>query len=709
MLQEMTLDQQKALYIRANAIHHSADAEHTPISNDQYDQLKRLIRDADPDWEPLKQAGWKINTLSPLDKCTHKGFMGSIYNAYDYAPKKAPEDQKWEIGMQQWRANVTGCVVDLYSMLKVDGLSVGLEYQNGQLQVALMRGDCIEGENVTEHILQMRDAPAMINWKGHGVVRGEVVMYASDWEEYKRLNPDAKNPRNVASGIMGRKETSDVRFLRFVAHSFQIFATKVTHQARTFEDDFNFLREQGFVPPRGRLCHGLGHVKEFYEQVAADRMDNKLPYEIDGVVVVVNSIGAYTSLGVDSGRCPKGAVAWKFAAITAKSIINTVEVTVGHNGKLTPVANLEPTPIGGVTVSRASLANFEECKRLGAHIGSQVIIARQGDVIPKVTQVLASFEGSKPIVAPNECPVCGGKVGPRKTVDGTDTADVYCLNEDECPAQSTGKINKWIKDTGIMDVGKKIVAAMVEGNLITTPADLYRLDLVSLSEMKFGKSQYGVKRATKTIDSINAHRSLPLEVFLGALGVRGLGAGVVANVREKMPGQFDKLSDWIGCTKLIDFADDVSLPNVARSIYEGLTARSGLVEDLLRVGVAIAAPASPAASGATAGPLSGKVILLTGDFPEKKKVYHEQITARGGAVEEDFTSKVTDVVVFIIPDDPSKLTGKGKKAHAKGILHDFAWLTTQLGSPAAPPPEIKHDDVPGQMTIADAVEEDYPR
>lgn len=675
MYEHWSLANKQSLFILCSSLYHSPHATQSPspLCDRDFDALKREICEIDPTWAPLHQAGWKVNPMSPLQKGKHVGFMGSIYNAYDYAPAKVIESEKWRVGFQEWTLSTTAKIdeedeadsFEVYAAPKIDGLSVGVEYNMGKLVVALTRGDCVEGENVTDHMVQL-GVPAFIDDMSHFVVRGEVVFKTTEWQKYLITHPEAKNPRNAASGIMGRKEVQDAHCLNFIAHGITPIGTHRFGLADSFSGQLKHLESLDFEPVMGKLLTGRMACEQYFEKITAKR--DELPFEIDGVVFRVNNIAAYDSLGVDSGRCPRGAVAWKFPSLQVTTKLISVHLTVGHTGVIAPTAGLTPVPIGGVTVSKASLANFEEIARLGIYINDTVVVSRQGDVIPKIMGLApggSAGQARERIYVPTSCPICQGKVGPKAKVGGEAGALLYCLNQD-CPAKSTGKINKWINDTSMMGVGKAIVDAMVAANLIYDVADLYVLRQIELATMPFNEGEFGKKRAGNVVAAIQKKKTLPLNLFLGALGVPGLGEGVVRNVREKMPGEFDKLTDWVGCTKMIDFADRIGLPNTARGIYTSLSDRQPLVAKLLHVGVTIAQETAPAASQEAGGPLAGKVFCLTGSFPQKKSMIEAAIRSNGGSTEDDVRGNVTHVVMDVVPSDDA-LTGKGKKARAKGL------------------------------------------
>jgi DNA ligase (NAD+) len=282
---------------------------------------------------------------------------------------------------------------------------------------------------------------------------------------------------------------------------------------------------------------------------------------------------------------------------------------------------------------------------------------RKAEVLPFIRGLeMAGQSDREMIMAPASCPTCGGNVGKKAKVGGDEGAILFCLNPD-CTAKPTGKIKKWVADTGMMDIGAAIIDAMVDSGLVSDPADLYLLISHELAEMKFGKGVFGTKRANKTVARISDKKTLPLNTFIGALGIEGLGEGIARNIREKAPGQFDTIQDWLEPNKLIPVKDQVSLPNVAEGIANRLRSRSVLIKKLLAVGVQIQNETPQNASGA-ANP-NAFVICLTGAMSQPRNEIEDMILAAGHKLADGVNSKTT----HLCQADPTSQSSKSKKAN----------------------------------------------
>jgi DNA ligase (NAD+) len=339
------------------------------------------------------------------------------------------------------------------------------------------------------------------------------------------------------------------------------------------------------------------------------------------------------------------------------------------------VALLAPVDVLGVTVGRASLKNYDEVKRLGIRIGDVVELTRGGDVIPDILKVVTHGDGES-ITQPTACPKCDGEAGRIKKVGGDLGALTYCLNP-ECEAKVSGAIKRWVKTANMIGVGEEIIDKACEHGVLADPADLYRVTEEQLAAVPFGRSTFGPTRAKKVLAVINGKRRVRLRTFIDGLGVRGLGEGVVDNVREKAPGQFDTIGDWLS-GRMLAMADQIGLTNTAERYHGGLVARAGLVQKLADSGVEIAA--DPVAGDK---PAATYVFCLTGGFPDQKKVYYAQIEAAGCEWRDDVKDDVTHVVVH---ERVAAATGKAAKALKRGLpLIDLQEMLALISNPCKAP------------------------
>ena len=674
---------------RFNAIYYNTGI--SPIPDEQYDMLKRRLREIAPQAPILTQVGAPVAKDSLLTKAEHKIHMGSVANALDRA-----EFEKW------WAKHDPLMVV---CSLKVDGLSMDLEYEQGKLMRAITRGDGAEGEDVTMNIIAARNLPLYTHKVDGrtftGSVRAEVLLYNEDWRE---VDPQAKNPRNAAAGLVRRKsDQSKAHHLRVLAHDIQWEGNSM----RDWAEAFDTMERLGFLTPGVKTASTIEGVAAYHDEIEARRA--KLDYEIDGLVIAIRDMRKFKDLGIDGEHCPRGQVAWKFTSMKAIAKLNEVVWTVGHTGALNPVARIEPTELAGVTVSNISLCNPDEINRLQVHIGDDVEIARQGDVIPKILRVVCRRPG--PVVpTPEKCPVCNSGVGRRKVGKGKqakESAAVFCMN-DECPAKSSGKLKRWITSLDIKGLGDGVVEALMDGweftyaggitrdmkqKVFAGPADLYRLTVGNLSMMPFPAREdegspkgkpYGQTRAVKLIEEIGKKKELTVDEFLGSLGVIHLGKRRVQIIREawvKAKGQsvakpdyLSKLAPWFsevlpdvengddpaGCYSFIcQHADILGIPGIAPQIQKGLDEAKAVVDDLLAAGVKIVAP-DPVSAPAADARLAGKSFCFSGcRMDDTQKV---RLQSLGG----DEKSGVSKGLSFLVVKDASSTSSKAVKAKEVG-------------------------------------------
>jgi DNA ligase (NAD+) len=457
--------------------------------------------------------------------------------------------------------------------LKLDGMSLALHYEGGKLVRGITRGDGSIGEDVTLNVRTVRSIPLSIS-KGQlnkaGVppdfeVRGEMLMPLA---AFKRMNEEQEkkgekvfaNPRNATAGTVRNLEPSITAQRRLDYFGYSLLNHGRTYLPRHWET-LNALEAAGFkVNPSRKLATNFDEIWSFIEKEETKR--EKLPYEIDGIVIKVDRTAWQDELGY-TGKAPRWAIAYKYAARGGKTQIEDILVQVGRTGKLTPVAALKPVFIGGTTVTRATLHNMDEIERLGVKIGDWVEVERGGDVIPKVTRVIEDRDhprGRKTFHMPERCPVCGGRV-----VRTEGEADHRCVNAD-CPAKLRETILHFAS-RGVMNIdgmGEALVNQLTDRGLVKHVADIYKLtkaDLLSLERM-------GDKSAQNILDEVEASKKLPLERVIFGLGIRMVG---------ERTAQF--LAEHFGS---VDGATDCAEPG---GVFSG-SEKSGAVEGAGRAGSA---------------------------------------------------------------------------------------------------------------------------
>jgi DNA ligase (NAD+) len=542
--------------------------------------------------------------------------------------------------------------VDYVVEPKIDGVAVELVYENGTLTVGSTRGDGIVGENVTANLRTIRSVPLRLRADGrpfpaHLEVRGEVYLPVAAFRALNREREEAgqpvfANPRNSAAGSLKQLDTrvTAARPLALACHgvgAVQGVGVGTHHELLRAFADWG-LRP----PPHHRLARTLDEVADAFAALEVERDD--LPFEVDGLVVKVDDLELQRLLGQVS-RSPRWAVAWKFKPRQATTTILRIAPSVGRTGVLTPVAELEPVAVGGVTVRNVSLHNMDEVERKDVRVGDTVLLERAGDVIPYVVRVLAEQRTGreKAFRMPPRCPVCGADV-----VRQEDEVAYRCLNV-SCPARLKQAV-RFFGSRGAMDVeglGEKIVDQLVERGLVRDLADLYHLDEATL----VGLERMGKKSAENLLAQLERSKGTTLPRFLVALGIRQVGEATATALAQ----HFGTLAALMAASQEdLTAVRDVG-PEVAAAIHAFFAEKQNrkVIERLLAAGV------EPAEVRAAHGPLSGKKFVLTGGLESMTRPEAQRrIEALGGRVVAS-VSKETDYVV--VGDDAGSKLAKAEK------------------------------------------------
>ena len=620
------------------------------ISDIEYDEMLReleAIETAHPKLVTPDSPTQRVGTapLSALDTYTRSLPMLSMANVTGDV-----EFREWVDGLRAFLGLDEGVEIDFFVEPKIDGTGLELIFVDGALDTAATRGDGQTGENVTVQARTIRSVPYHLRGdapSGELSIRGEVFIGIEDFEKLNaRLAAEGAekvyaNPRNLASGSLRMLDprVTAQRPLDFFAHS--------AGELPELDSQESFYAACGRwglrASPLGKRCESAAAVEEQYAHLLACRDD--LPYEIDGMVVKVNSFALQERLGTRS-RSPRWAVAWKFPPVQRTTKLLSIDVQVGRTGALTPVAYLEPVPIAGVVVSRASLHNEDEIKRLGVRPGDRVLVERRGDVIPKVVKVVESG-GGPAWTPPRNCPVCG-----TEAERDEDEVVSRCPNV-ACPAQLEGHLRHFA-GRGAMDIeglGAKLVEQLVEKEMVHDLADLYRLTAEQLAELE----RMGEKSAENLVAALAASRTQPLHRFLTGLGIRHVGERVSEILAHRF-GSMDALAE--ASEEDLLSVDEVG-PEVAQSI-RGFFERpqNVAVLDRLREAGLDPKPVERVETGA----LAGEVVVLTGSLSAMSRDEAKASLQRMGAsVGSSVTSKTTLVVAG------EKAGTKLKKAEKLGI------------------------------------------
>jgi len=657
------------------------------ISDAEYDALRRrndaiearfpkLIR---PD-SPSRRIGAPV--AEGFGKVRHNVPMLSLGNAFD-----AEDVRQFVERVHRFLRLPDDAPLAFMAEPKIDGLSISLRYAGGSLIEAATRGDGMEGENVTRNVMTIAEIPHKL--EGRKVpevidVRGEIYMTRDDFavlNEKQAANGGKvfANPRNAAAGSLRQLDPSITasRPLRFFAYAWG--------EASTLPADTQSGVDAAFaawglpVNKLARICSGADELIAYYDELATDRAT--LPYDIDGIVYKVNRLDLQERLGFVS-RSPRWAIAHKFPAQQAMTILNGIDIQVGRTGALTPVARLEPVTVGGVVVTNATLHNEDEIARKDVRVGDTVIVQRAGDVIPQIVGIVPEKrpKGSKPYKFPDRCPICDSHAV-REINEKTGRVDVVrrCTGGLICPAQRVERLKHFVSRNAfdIEGLGEKNIQAFYDDKLIQSPEDIFTLasrDARSDDKLE-AREGWGPQSATKLFAAIAARRNIALDRFIFALGIRHVGEttakllarfyGTAESFRTAML-EAAKGKDTEAFKELdnIEGIGEVVAQGIADFFAEPHNVR--VVDDLLKE-----VSPQPLEAVDTSSAVAGKTVVFTGTLTLLTRGEAKAQAERLGAKVAGSVSKKTDYVVAGA-DAGSKLS----KARELGVtvLDEAEWL-----------------------------------
>jgi DNA ligase (NAD+) len=602
------------------------------ITDAEYDELMRRLQALEAQHAEL------LTPDSPTQRVGGKpreGFVKVLHSSSLLSLDNALNEGELREFDRRVRDLLGGAPYRYVTELKLDGLSMAAHYRDGQFTQAITRGDGTVGEDVTENARTIRSLPLRVKSPLPSFeVRGETVMSRRAFE---RLNTgrDAKglsrfaNPRNAAAGSLRLLEPRLTAERRLEYYTYFL----LTEGSPAFDSHWRSLEELrhlGFkVEPHSKICQTIDEVFALCNAWESKR--EELPYDIDGVVVKIDSVEQQRQLGL-TAKAPRWAIAYKYPARQATTMVEAIEVQVGRTGALTPVACLRPVEVGGVTVSRATLHNEDEIERLGLEIGDEVVVERSGDVIPKVVRVSSQGSYRKTFRLPSQCPVCGGKV-----VREAGEAASRCINAN-CPARLKESLLHFAS-RGVMNIdgmGEALVDQLVDRGIVRNVADLYGLTLADL----VGLEHMGVKSAGNLIRNIESSRQNPLPRVITSLGIRFVGERTAIFLAEAF-GSMDAIAR--ASLEELQLAEEVG-PKVAEAVvqYFSEPGNRELVDRLRKAGLQFCyASTSP-----KAGPLQGKTLVITGTLPTlSRDQARELIEQAGGKVSSAVSRKTSYVVV----------------------------------------------------------------
>lgn len=623
------------------------------ISDYDFDMLlERLIKleEEFPDLaspnSPTKRVGGDITKR--FETVQHRFPMLSLSNTYS-----EEEVEDWYDRL----VKMTNLDLEFVCELKYDGVAIGISYENGELKQALTRGDGTQGENVTTNVKTIRTVPLRLHgdFPNDFEIRGEIFF---PWDKFNELNrqredigePTFANPRNTASGTLKLQDSSVVASRGLDCYLYGVYG--VEHAEGHFESVLK-AAEWGFkIPdPAKNMIKKVSSISEVMEFVHYwDDKRKQLPFEIDGIVIKVNSYAAQEQLGF-TAKSPRWAIAYKFKTERVSTRLNSIDYQVGRTGAITPVANLEPVSLGGTVVKRASLHNADQIEKLELRIGDYVFVEKGGEIIPKIVGVDETQErGSKEVHFIHDCPECGTAL-----VRNDGEAQHFCPNDTGCPPQIKGRIEHFIsrKAMNIDGLGSETVDALFREGLVHDIADLYELHFDQLVKLE----RMGDKSANNLLQGVEESKNVPFARVLFALGIRFVGE----TVAKKLAKHFGSLNALMAASyeELLE-VDEIGekIANAIRSYFEN-PVQLALIDRLRGFGLQLESEKKEAASDV----LNGASFVVSGVFSAFSRDEIKQLIEDNGGKNVSSVSAKTDYLLAGDKMGPAKL----KKAEGLGV------------------------------------------
>lgn len=652
-----------------NRHRHAYHVLDSPIVSDAvFDSLQKELANLEkrfpglalPD-SPTRRVGGE--PLKEFKKVRHESPMISLDDAFS------------EDDMHDWFSRLENFLKkkikpEFYCELKIDGLAIELVYENGTFVQGSTRGDGVIGEDVTNNLKTIEAIPLKLESSNSKfqipkrlVVRGEIFITR---KEFERINREQKekggklyaNPRNIAAGSIRQLDPKITAARKL--DSFQYAIVSDLGQTK-HEEEHDILKSFGFkTNPWNRLVHSLSEVFEFRDHWVKHR--EKIPYEIDGTVIIANDNAIFRAGGV-AGRTPRAAIAYKFSPREAETVVEDVKIQVGRTGALTPVAVMRPVGVGGITITHATLHNFDEIDRLGLKIGDTVVISRAGDVIPQVTKVLKNLRTGKErkISVPAKCPVDGSRI--------IHEGAVYRCSNQRCGARHREQLYHFVSRRAfdIRGLGGKIIDRFLDEGLIIDAADIFGLKEGDIRTLE----RFGEKSAENIVREIGEKKKISLAGFIYSLGILNVGEETAIDLAKYFPaasiGEFRKKYPHLTGEEL-ENVPNIG-PKVSESIYGWFhePANMELLGKLEAAGIKIENQRQEPKNGKFAGSsfvLTGTLLLMSRDEAKEK------IRALGGEISESVSSKTGYVVAG---ENPGSKYDKAKELGIK-ILDEKEFL-----------------------------------
>lgn len=629
-------DPRQAAQLGAVIMHHKRlyYAGKPEIPDAAYDKLEQELRALDPRHPALLYVG--SEATSAARRVPHDKPMLSLNKTYEFS----------ELFSWMGKEEIVGSP-------KVDGNSLSLIYEKGELKQAKTRGDGRVGEDVTEKVRWIAECPPRLDKAISCEVRGEIYCSTHAFaglvtEMLSRGLERPTNPRNIVAGLLGRKVHFDLcHFFQFFA--FEALGPDVERSCKTETQKYAWLSQRGFQVLPHSLIKDEAGLREFLDSMRRRMDEDEIAY--DGAVFAYERLALQQQLGSTSHH-PRYKLSFKWPGQTAEAEIERIEWATSRLGIVTPVAVIKPVYLSGATITNITLHNAEHVSAYNLKAGDKIEIIRSGEVIPKFLQVITAKPGS--YSWPQQCPSCLTRL----EFDGV---RLKCPSESDCPAQRTGFILNWIRAAAIDDLSDKRLEQMVQAGLVEEVSDLYRLDVDDFLKLPATKE----KMAQKLYNNIQSSRQLPLAHFLNGMGIEGAGLRT-----------WEKLIEHLHDLDSILAADEASIATIdgfaeksAEQIVAGLKKRRPLIRQLLKVGVKPQLPQRRHAPGE--GPLAGKQFVITGALSRSREEIEKLIRDAGGKASASVSKNTTALVTNEMDSTSSKM----KKAKDLGIP---IWTEEQL-------------------------------
>ena len=596
---------------------------------DQYMQELITLEQSYPEMYDINSPSQRVGgvVVDAFEKVTHKRQMLSLANAYDLEDLQAFDR----------RVKTSISDVEYVVELKIDGLAMSVEYQNGVFHHALTRGDGVDGENVSGNVRTIRSIPLIIDQKEEMEVRGEVYMPKKSFERLNKEKVERNevlfaNPRNAASGSI-RQLDSKIAASRKLDAFWYYLCDGDKFNLKTHYEALQWLKSLGFVVnPLTRLCANIDEVWTFIIEMSEKR--NELPYEIDGMVVKVNDFASQDKLGY-TAKTPRWAIAYKFPATEVMTRLKRIFLTVGRTGKVTPNAELEPIQLAGTTVSFASLHNEDLIKDKDIRENDIVVVRKAGDIIPEVVRsVIEKRDNTQtPYVFPQECPVCHSQL-----YRSLDEADNYCINND-CPARVVEAIAHYCSRNAlnIDGLGDKTVETLHKLGFLKTVEDIYRLK--DHRDQLYNIEKMGKKSVDKLLEAIETSKNSNLDKLINGLGIRQVGEKAAKTLAD----HFQSIQAIANAQveDLVDIKDIGQITAMAITSFFSDDNNKKLIENLISFGV----NTYYRKDNVQTSIFTGKSVVITGSLSNYTRKQAQELLEKMGASVNSSVSKQTDYLL----------------------------------------------------------------